>query len=344
MIKSVALGAAALLVFSLVGVMLWVRTAPSLSPINEALIREVINAPLPEMFLGNVGFAQSGTLRIWYQVLSPKPTEAKASKGAVLLINGLGASAAFWPEEVYKPLLDAGYQVIVTDHRSCGESDRVENWSKSNSYDLADMVNDNLAVLDVLGIDEVHVLGLSLGGMIGQEMAIRHPDRVVSLSSVMSTAYLDDPEIPASSAFQMNTLKLVLRYGLVNTEENMIKLMAGIYDFLKGDQAIDIKYISRATLYEIRNRNGFNHKLPDQQSEAMRRSGSRLALLPSLAVPVLVVHGDADPLLNIAHAKKYAALIPNKETLWVKGMGHDLAPTHVRRWMAKSVQFMDAQQ
>ncbi len=344
MIKIIASGLFCFCALLLIGAALWSRSSPPLSEENEKIIQSLMSSPIPNMLEGESGFAQSGALRIWYTVKHPSAKSGQRPRGAVLLINGLGASAAFWPAEIYQPLLEAGYQVILSDHRGVGESDRVENWSKSNSYDLGDMANDNLAVLDTLGIKKAHVLGLSLGGMIGQEMAIHHPERVLSLSSVMSTAYLEDPAIPVSRDFQINTMKLFLRYGLFNSEENMVRLMVGLYSYLKGDQDIDIRHIGLATRFELSQRRGFNHSLPDQQSTAIARSGSRLAQLPKLTVPVLAVHGDSDPLLNIEHARKYATLIPRHESLWLEGMGHDLAPAYVSRWIARAVQFMDAHQ
>jgi len=344
MVKLVTIGFLGFLILALLSAVIWSRSSPRLSEESKKLMLDALSAPLPDMLAGEGAYAQSGALRIWYTLKQPMLASGQSARGTVLLVNGLGSSAAFWPSEIYSPLLKSGYQVVMTDHRGLGESDPLENWSKDNSYDLGDMADDNFAVLDSLGIEKAHVLGLSLGGMVGQEMALSDPERVISLSSVMSSGYFDDPEIPASSDFQGNAMKLFLRYGLFSSEENMVKLMVGIYSFLKGDQDIDIQHIAFATRYELSKRNGFNHKIPDQQSLAMQRSGSRLARLPELRVPVFVVHGELDPLLSIAHAKKYAALIPQHESFWVQGMGHDLAPTHVRQWMTKAIQFMDTQQ
>jgi len=344
MVKLVTIGFLGFLVLALLCIAIWSRSSPRLSVESEKLLQDALKAPLPNMLAGESAYAQSGALRIWYTLKQPLLVSGQTVRGTVLLVNGLGSSAAFWPSEIYSPLLKAGYQVLMTDHRGLGESDPLKDWSTDNSYDLGDMAGDNFAVLDSLGIDKAHILGLSLGGMVGQEMALSHPERVISLSSVMSTGYFDDPEIPKSSDFQINTMKLFFRYGLLSSEENMVRLMVGLYSFLKGDQDIDIQHITFATRYELSERNGFNHKVPDQQSLAMQRSGSRLAMLPKLRVPVFVVHGELDPLLNIAHAKKYATLIPKHESLWVQGMGHDLAPAHVRRWMTKAIEFMDMQQ
>ncbi len=259
------------------------------------------------------------------------------SKGTVLLINGLGTSGIFWPEEILNPLLANGYQVIVSDHRGLGESDWLD---ETHRYNLDNMVQDNLAVLNELNIERAHVIGLSMGGMIGQQMALTHAHRVQSLTSVMSSGFLNDPDLPSESSFKYNAIKYLLRFGLVESEENTVKMLVAIYNILKGEKDIDIRYVSTATLYELRHRQGFNHKVADQHAKAIQRSGSRLQMLPELKVATLVVHGDADPILNIGHAQKYASQIVDAQSFWVKGMGHGLAPEYTRMWMAKAITFI----
>ncbi|MCO1336378.1 alpha/beta hydrolase [Microbulbifer sp. OS29] len=343
MFKTLTVCIASLLGLVVVAASLWSRTTQPLSGQVKQVIRDTLASPLPQMVTGDAGFARSGDIDIWYESKLPEDRPYQSPKGTVLLINGLGSSALFWPPEVYDFLLKAGYRVVLSDHRGCGGSGRVEDWSEKTAYSLKDMADDNLAVLDALGIQQAHILGLSLGGMIGQEIAIRYPNRVKSLSSVMSTGFSEDPDLPRSSAFKYGALKLFLRYGLVNSEENMAMLVIGTYNLLKGDREIDVEHLTRATLYELRHRKGFDHRLPGQQATAISLSGSRYDALSSLTVPTLVVHGVSDPLLNISHAKKYAGLIPSAQTLWVDGMGHALAPAYIEAWMGKVVQFIDMQ-
>jgi len=248
----------------------------------------------------------------------------------------MGASAIFWPEEIIKGLLQEGYQVVISDYRGLGKSD----WH-SEEYDLNDLMQDNLAILDSLNIEKAHVLGLSLGGMVGQEMSLQFPQRVISLSSIMSSGFTEDPDYPVASWFKPEAVKLLIRFGLFATEENTVKMMVGIYKLLKGDTDIDVKHIARATLKELRERNGFNHQLADQQTAAIHTSGSRYARLPLMTVPTLVVHGEKDPLVNILSAKKYAALIPKAKTLWIAGMGHGLEPKKIEIWMKAVVEFIN---
>lgn len=322
------------------GVWLWARQGTTLPASTEALLQDMVSKPIAPPAEGSSGYAETDTSRIWYKKL-PAYAVTETSKGSVVLIHGLGSSSNFWPPYVYEPLRRAGYDVIISDHRGCGKSQSPIN-AQHSDYDLSDMVRDNMAIMDALRIKQAYVIGVSLGGMIGQHMAIEFPHRVKGLVSVMSTGDMNDPEFPASHDFKLATLKLFVRYSLIPSEANTVRMMLGIHHLLKGQQPMDNPHIIRATLQELRYQHGFNHKLPEQQANAMRRSGSRLAALSQLTIPVLVVHGDADPLIDIGQAKKYAAEIPQHESLWIQGMGHDLAPSHVAQWLSKSLSFMDA--
>ncbi|WP_444916775.1 alpha/beta fold hydrolase [Microbulbifer sp. JMSA003] len=318
---------------------IWVLTTPPLPKDIQKQLDLSLEKPLPELISGQSGYVRSGSLKIWYQLKSP---EGIPVRGTVLLINGMGSSSLYWPSEVYEPLLAAGYQVLLTDHRGCGASSWVTNWTKETAYDLSDMMRDNLAVMDSLGIKQIHVMGASMGGMIAQEMALQFPNRLKSLTSIMSSGFLDDPELPQGKTFRYNMLRLFLRYGLSGSDEGMAKLMVSTYHSLQGQGGFDVEHIARTTLYELRHRQGFDHNLPVQQFTAISLSGSRLERLEGLEVPTMVIHGDRDPLLSIAQAKKYAARIPGAKTLWVEGMGHAMAPVYVKEWMEYEVQFLEA--
>lgn len=323
-----------LLFISIMAVGYWANTVAPLSAQQEEVVQQVLSRPLPELVTGKTGYAQSGDIKIWYEVKAPVTTSQP--KGSVLLINGLGSSAIFWPTQIIKPLQEAGYQVIVSDHRGAGLSD----WGELE-YDLSDLAKDNIAVLDSLGVEKANIIGLSLGGMVGQELALNYPQRVSSLISVMSSGFSLDPEFPGYESFQSEAIKLFVRFGLIPSEENTLKMILGIYSLLKGLGEIDAQHLALATLYELRHRKGFNHQLANQQAKAIEVSGSRYERLPFLSVPTLVVHGELDPLVDIQSAKKYAALIPNSETLWLSGMGHGLVPSWTKIWMNKSLGFLD---
>ncbi len=341
MLKGLVLSIGGIVLLVLVALVVWCVTLPPLPDSTQQIIDEQSSLPLAEFVTGDTAYAQSGDIRIWYEHKRPNLRENQAQKGTVLLINGMGSSAIFWPPLIINRLLAAGYSVIVSDHRGCGESSRIDNWTSDTAYTLSDMVSDNLAVLDAEGIKRAHVLGLSLGGMVAQEMAISKPERVNSLISVMSTGFANDPEIPVATSFRLDVFRLFLRYGLIRSESNLVKLIVATYDLLKGDSDIDVTFLVQASLYELRQRQGFNHELPTQQVAAVNQSGSRLQALSTVTAPSLVIHGQLDPLLDIAHAKKYAAQIPGADTLWVSGMGHAAEPAATEVWMEKVITFLE---
>lgn len=336
--KRVFIGFGSVILITFLAIFIWVALLPDLPEKTEANIQKILQSPLPELITGQASMVNSNGVKIWYQSRMPNPLKFIQPKGVVMLVNGLGSSGIFWPQEVITTLLDNGYRVIVSDHRGVGESDWLDD---TVQYDLEDMVQDNLAILNALKIEKVHLVGLSMGGMIGQTMALTHEGRVQSLTSVMSSGFQNDPEFPDESSFKYNAIRVLLRFGVIKSEENTMKMLVSIYNLLKGKAAIDIDYVATATLYELRYRKGFNHLIADQHAQAIKRSGSRLVLLSNLKTPVLVVHGDADPLLNVEHAEKYASKIEGAETFWVDGMGHGLAPEYTRKWMARTVSFMD---
>jgi len=144
----------------------------------------------------------------------------------------------------------------------------------------------------------------------------------------MSSGYMNDPEIePVPSEFMSNLAKLVLKNVVTGTSEaNVAEIGIGIQELLKGDGPYEnnLERIAQRTVYELRKRKGVNPTVGDQHSAAIEASGSRLEELGSITAPTLVLHGKSDPLVLFAHAEKYAPLIPNAETLFIDGMGHDL--------------------
>ena len=328
----------------IVGTYFYAHSGPALPEKTDSIVAEVLAEELPQLVTGETGYANSGGIKIWYESQMPQSRGFQGkSKGVVLLVMGQGVSAIGGSPELYEALLKAGYQVIRTDHRGLGMSDWLPKWTKENAYSLGDMAADNISVLDALGIQKAHVFGISMGGVISQIIAINHPERVTSLTSMMSSAYAYDPELPPPPTYiTREMIKLFIRFGLISSEEKTMKMMIGIYDLMKGDDEteIDIKQISQSTLYELRYRKGFNHKASDQHGFAVKETGALYQGLSRLAVPALIIHGEADPLLDIAHAKKYSALIPDAETLWIEGMGHEVSEKYAREWIPRTIEFM----
>jgi pimeloyl-ACP methyl ester carboxylesterase len=146
-----------------------------LPPGTDETIERVLQLELPDVVQGQTGYADSDGVEIWYESMEPQGTP----KGTVLLVMGIGNDALAWPGYFIQPMVDAGYRVVRHDHRGTGLSDWMEDWDPAQPYMLEDMAGDGIAVLNALGVDKAHVVGISLGGMIAQQMAISYPGRNV---------------------------------------------------------------------------------------------------------------------------------------------------------------------
>lgn len=298
-------------------------SGPSLPDRSEDIIAEVLANPLPELLKGDTGYANSSGKQIWYEHIHP----SDSSKGVVLLIMGISNDALGWPQSFIDQLVDAGYEVIRFDHRGTGLSDWIAEWDAKNPYSLSDMADDGVAILDALEIKKAHVVGVSMGGMIAQELAINHPERAATITSMMSSGYIEDPELPQISgdiAWQL--IRIALKYGILGGEKNLIKLHLASRIVLMGNTTyeVDIKELAQQTLYNIRNRRGYNANVSRQHQAAVSLSGSRYEELKSIKIPALIIHGKSDPFIPIDHGIKSARLIPGADTLWIDNMGHDL--------------------
>jgi pimeloyl-ACP methyl ester carboxylesterase len=295
---------------------------PKLPSETDAIIDEVLNRALPEQIVGETGFASSAGLKIWYEGIPPKGTP----KGTVLLIMSNGGDGFFWSPSFMQAFVAAGYQLIRYDHRGTGMSDWVEEWDRQNPYSLVDMAGDAVTVLDALEVQEAHLVGVSLGGMVAQEVAINHPDRVASLTLIMASGDVGDPDLPSLSIRYLleSTLKKLplLKYRIMGGEKNLIKERVAGYISLLGDEELDIQEIAEVILYDRRNRRGMNARAVFQHIMAVTGSGSRYEKLRALDMPTLVIHGKDDQLLPIEHGEKLVDIIPNAKGLWVDDMGH----------------------
>lgn len=308
------------------GLLLFLYSGPKVPAETNKWIKELQGLPLPELITGTTGKADNEGIHIYYEAIG-QPTN-----GNILLVNGHTQTLLDWPSYFFQPLVEAGYRVIRYDNRGVGLSDWMEGWNKENAYSLEEMATDGIAILDTLAIDKAHIIGVSMGGMIGQRMAISHSQKVLSLTSIMSTGfYFDESLVSTPRQFMLDIGRIGLRYGRkVKTEEGKLKLHLAIRRLLKGKGTypFDNQYILQKALYEVRRRRAYNMKATDQHSLAIKKSGSRYEALSNLKVPVLVVHGTTDPLIPFSHAQKYAPMIPNAKTLFIEGMGHDIPSAH----------------
>ncbi len=279
---------------------------------------------IPNFIYGKTGYSINSDVKIFYEdlCLVTKP------KSTVLLINGAAESLIQWPDQMIRTLLKNDFRVIRFDNRGVGESDWIKNWSKSNDYTLEDMAKDALSVTNHLMIEKFHVIGYSTGGMIGQILAINYPEKILSLTNLMSSGYLFDPEAIKPDSKKIGILrKLILTYR--NNERDLDKVLKFYFklDHLWiGSDNYPLNYIAQIhkTIYEIKFRNGFNKKAFDQHTRAIKNSGSRYRKLKTIKAPTLLIHGTDDPLIKVSHSIKLATLIHGSKLVLLKGMGHDL--------------------
>ncbi len=249
----------------------------------------------------------------------------------LLLTMGLGAQLVLWDEAFCEALANRGHFVIRYDNRDVGLSTKFEekgvpdlmsimrnpDAAPAPPYTLDDMADDAAGLLDALGIESAHVCGASMGGMVVQTLALRHRDRVRSMTSIMSTTGNKDlpPADPAVAA------RLMMKPA--SSREEAIERMAETFKVI-GSPGFDF---DEAGVRERAARSYDRCFLPSgqvRQLAAILAHPNRVPELRRLDLPTLVVHGEADPLVPVEGGKDTAASIPGAELMTVPGMGHDL--------------------
>ena len=160
----------------------------------------------------------------------------------------------------------------------------------------------------------------------------------------MSTPDIMDPSLPSINMSCIKELVLnMMKYGVSESEENSIKLGLATRMILMGSEKyeLDIERISQLTLYNLRERNGYNRQSGQQQTAAVEKSGSKVEALKTLQIPTLVIHGKTDPLIPFVHGQKTARLIPNADSLWIDGMGHTVPEMYTDVVISRMVKLME---
>lgn len=270
---------------------------------------------------------RSNGIEIEYETFGDK--EAKP----LLLVGGLGAQMIVWDEAFCEGLAERGHNVIRFDNRDVGLSTWLSEAGVPDvtklihqlatgepveaPYTLSDMANDAVGLLDALEIEAAHVVGASMGGMIAQTIAIEHPDRVRSLTSIMSTT--GDPTLPPAEPEAIGALMApppTSREAAI--ERSVVTSRAiGNTGFPFDEPAVRTQ---AARSYD----RAFHPDGAARQMLAIMASGSRAAALRGLDIPTLVIHGDADPLIRPEGGRHTAECIADAELLMIEGMGHDL--------------------
>ena len=234
----------------------------------------------------------------------------------LLLVNGLGSQCINFKVEFCQMFTHAGFRVVRFDNRDVGLSSHLKGGPK---YSVNDMAADGFAVLDAVGVEAAHIAGWSMGGMIVQQMAIGHPERVLSMTSVMSAPGPipgeRDPDVMAAFSAPPAT----------NREEAAERHLAGLRAW-GSPTYFDVARIT-ADAHAAYDR-CWDPEGRNRQAMAVASSPSRVEALGSLRVQTLVVHGDADRLVPLEAGRATAGAIPGARFEIVPGMGHDYPPQH----------------
>ena len=250
----------------------------------------------------------NGPVSLYYEVFGAE------TDPFLLLVNGLGSQCINFKVELCEMFAGEGFRVVRFDNRDVGLSTHLKGGPR---YTVDDMAGDGFAVLDAVGADAAHIAGWSMGGMIVQAMAIAHPERVLSMTSVMSAPgpipALRDPDVLAAFTAPPAT----------NRDEAAERHLAGLRAW-GSPSCYDIDRIT-ADAYAAYDR-CWDPDGRGRQAMAVGSSPSRVEALGSLRVPTLVVHGDADRLVPPESGRATAAAIPDSRLEIVEGMGHDYPP------------------
>lgn len=263
------------------------------------------------------------------------------SRPTVLLIMGLGMQLVAWPAQLLQALVDAGYRVVCHDNRDVGLSHRFEAHGKPRmiwqslryklgltpqaSYSLGDMAADSLGVLDTLGIERAHVVGVSMGGMIAQRVALAAPARVLSLTSIMSTSGAKGLPNP-----QPEVVRALLKRPSGHSAQAVVAHYVGLFKLIGSPAFAMPEAELRAGILKAHER-GFYPVGTLRQMLAVMADITRAAQLSRIRTPTLVLHGRADPLVPYACGEDTARRIPGATLVGIDGMGHDLPPGVVAR-------------
>ncbi len=253
---------------------------------------------------------------------------------AMLLIMGFGAQLTLWPEELVEALVAHGFRVIRYDNRDVGLSQKFDGVKAPGPlkltllskfgltprvpYRLSDMAEDAIGLLDALGIDRAHIVGGSMGGMIAQHIAARHPERCLSFTQIFSTT--GNPKLPAARKEALQALvtrpksddeQTLVEHGM------MLARTIGSPGYPPDEERLRDR--TRASL-----RRSFYPEGPTRHLAAILADGDRSAMVRTITVPTLVLHGEDDPLVPCAGGRDTAACIPGARIETIPGWGHDL--------------------
>ena len=234
----------------------------------------------------------------------------------MLLVNGLGSQCINFKIAFCERFVEQGFRVVRFDNRDVGLSSHLKGGPR---YNVDDMAADGFAVLDAVGADVAHIAGWSMGGMIVQAMALRHPERILSMTSIMSAPG------PITGERDPDVMAAFMAPPATTRQEAAERHLAGLRAW--GSPAcLDVERIT-ADAYAAFDR-CWDPEGRARQAMAVASSPSREEALRSLTVPTLVIHGDADRLVPLAAGRATAAAVPGARLEIIEGMGHDYPPQY----------------
>jgi pimeloyl-ACP methyl ester carboxylesterase len=268
---------------------------------------------------------------------------------AVLLVMGLGMPAAMWPPEFISALLERGFRVVTFDNRDSGGSTWLREAQVPNipvamtrallrlpvtaPYTLTDMALDAAAVLDAADVPRAHVIGVSMGGMIAQVLAALQPQRVLTLTSIMSSSGNPHPRMALG---KRRALDALLRRPPDDPAdiEAVVDHLVYVFGVIGSPGFPQDAGTLRPHLARVARR-GLYPAGTSRQLAAILASGDRRTLLRGVSAPTLVVHGADDPLVPLAAGQDTARHVPNAMLEIIPGMGHDFPPPLMARIAAR---------
>ena len=289
------------------------------------------------------GIAEVNDINIWWEDFG------NSSDPSVLLIMGANANAMQWTLEFINPLVSAGFHVIRFDNRDVGKSTwlttepsfKLEEGSMVTgevSYNLEDMAQDAVSLLEHLGIEKAHIVGASMGGMITQVIGLDHPNKALSLTPIMSTpgAGLEDENLSPPTESLMQGLMKSMEH---NMKGEYLEGLVCIYRELMG---------SRYPFDEEKFREGakaimdHGHNPFPGHGAAVSSSPHRKDRLKEISLPTLVIHGTEDAILPFDHGQALADGIPNAQLMVLEGVGHELPEQMTEQITSRMIQHFNS--
>jgi pimeloyl-ACP methyl ester carboxylesterase len=273
-------------------------------------------------------FANNDDCKLYYE------TFGSPSDPTLLMINGLGSQCINYKSEWCERFVAAGFHVTRFDNRDVGLSTHFTDAPVDEhgaAYRLVDMAADAIAVLDAVGVERAHVMGLSMGGMIAQNLAIHHRDRLLTITSVMSRT--GEAGYGQSSP---EALAQLTAPPATDRESAVARHITGQRIWGSPEFADEARWRDDTEAAFDR---AFDPAGVARQFFAINASGSWADGLPGVTTPTLVMHGDKDTLIDISGGRRTAELIPGAKFVVIEGMGHDYPPELWDRWVAEVAAF-----